>query len=67
MCSPKIIKGKSYTDQRGILNYNNLFNASAIKRIYILENSSTKIFRGWKVTKLNNVGLVPFRAVLELN
>ena len=52
MCSPKIIKGKSYTDQRGILNYNNLFNASAIKRIYIIENSSTKIFRGWQGHKI---------------
>lgn len=52
MCSPKIIKGNSYTDQRGILNYNNLFNASGIKRIYIIENSSTKIFRGWQGHKI---------------
>ena len=52
MCSPKIIKGNSYIDQRGILNYNNLFNASAIKRIYIIENSSTKIFRGWQGHKI---------------
>lgn len=52
MCSPKIIKGNSCTDQRGILNYNNLFNASAIKRIYIIENRSTKIFRGWQGHKI---------------
>ena len=52
MCSPKIIKGNSYTDHRGILNYNNLFNASAIKRIYIIKNSSTKIFRGWQGHKV---------------
>ena len=52
MCSPKIIEGNSYTDQRGILNYNNFFNASVIKRIYIIENSSTKIFRGWQGHKI---------------
>ena len=52
MCSPKIIKGNSYTDQRGTLSYNNIFNASAIKRIYIIENSSTKIFRGWQGHKI---------------
>ena len=52
MCSPKIIKGNSYTDHRGILNYNNLFNASAIKRMYIIENSSIKILRGWQGHKI---------------
>jgi dTDP-4-dehydrorhamnose 3,5-epimerase-like enzyme len=52
MCSPKIIKGNSYTDHRGILYYNNLFNASAIKRMYIIENSSTKTFRGWQGHKV---------------
>ena len=52
MYPPKIIKGNSFTDQRGILNYNNLFNASAVKRIYIIENSSTKIFRGWQGHKI---------------
>lgn len=52
MCSPKIIKGNLYTDHRGILYYNNLFNASDIKRIYIIENSSTKTFRGWQGHKV---------------
>ncbi|MDB2567136.1 WxcM-like domain-containing protein [Flavobacteriaceae bacterium] len=52
MCSPKIIKGNSYTDQRGILKYNNFFNATAIKRMYVIENNSTKIFRGWRGHKI---------------
>tara|TARA_B110000093_G_C12904299_1_gene381813 strand:- start:885 stop:1304 length:420 start_codon:yes stop_codon:yes gene_type:complete len=52
MFSPKIIKGNSYTDHRGILRYNNLFNASAIKRMYIIENSSIKTFRGWQGHKV---------------
>ncbi len=49
---PKIIKGNSYTDSRGTLIYNNLFDASEIKRMYIIQNSSTKVFRGWQGHKV---------------
>lgn len=52
MFLPKIINGNSYTDHRGTIYYNNLFNASAIKRMYIIENSSTKSFRGWQGHKV---------------
>ena len=48
MYLPKIIKGNCYTDNRGTLYYNNLFNAIAIKRMYIIQNSSIKVFRGWQ-------------------
>ena len=52
MYLPKIIKGKSYTDSRGTLIYNNLFDASEIKRMYIIKNSSTEVFRGWQGHKI---------------
>lgn len=52
MNSPKIIKGNFYSDNRGILNYNNLFDASAVKRIYVIENISTDILRGWQGHKI---------------
>ena len=52
MYSPRVIKGKSHTDSRGILNYNNVFDASSIKRIYVIENISNKILRGWKGHKI---------------
>ena len=52
MPSPKIIKGNSHNDHRGILNYNNLFDASPVKRIYVIENTSTKILRGWQGHKI---------------
>jgi len=45
---PKIIKGGSHTDSRGALFYNNDFDASAIKRIYVIENSETTFVRGWQ-------------------
>ena len=35
---PAIIKGDAYEDSRGKLTYNNVFNASTVKRIYSIEN-----------------------------
>ena len=52
MFLPKIIKGNSYSDSRGTLIYNNLFDASEIKRMYIIQNSSTEVFRGWQGHKI---------------
>lgn len=45
---PKLIKGDCHSDQRGKLLYNNDFDASQIKRIYIIENKSTDFRRGWQ-------------------
>ena len=45
---PKIIRGNSHQDQRGIITYNNDFNASSVKRIYTIENHSTDFIRGWQ-------------------
>lgn len=45
---PKIIKGGSHTDSRGILFYNNNFDALGIKRIYVIENNETTFVRGWQ-------------------
>lgn len=45
---PKLINGNSHSDQRGTLLYNNDFDASLIKRIYIIENESLQLIRGWQ-------------------
>lgn len=45
---PKLISGNCHSDQRGILLYNNDFNASLIKRIYIIENNDIQFVRGWQ-------------------
>lgn len=45
---PKLIAGNCYSDQRGLLLYNNDFDASLIKRIYIIENKTTDFIRGWQ-------------------
>lgn len=45
---PKLISGNCHSDQRGRLLYNNDFDASIVKRIYIIENESSQFIRGWQ-------------------
>lgn len=47
MNSPKIIEGGKYADERGNLFFNNKYDASAIKRIYCIENNNIDYIRGW--------------------
>ncbi|MDV3846234.1 sugar epimerase [Elizabethkingia anophelis] len=43
-----LIKGNKYVDERGVINFNNNFDASAIKRIYTIENTNIDFIRGWQ-------------------
>ena len=45
---PKIIAGNSHSDQRGILSFNNDFNALEVKRVYFIENIDNQFIRGWQ-------------------
>ena len=45
---PKIINGGSHSDTRGTVRFNNSFDATAIKRIYLIENNETTFVRGWQ-------------------
>ena len=45
---PAIISGGCHADDRGTLKHNNSFDASEIKRVYIIENKSTNIIRAWQ-------------------
>ena len=47
-----ILQGKKHTDERGIITYNNDFDASLIQRIYTIENHSTAFIRGWQGHKI---------------
>ncbi|MNQ47698.1 hypothetical protein D3C85_615520 [compost metagenome] len=49
---PEIITGNIHSDQRGTLSYNNDFNASVIKRVYIIENINTDFIRAWQGHKI---------------
>ncbi|MCT4223080.1 cupin domain-containing protein [Elizabethkingia anophelis] len=43
-----LIKGSKYIDERGVVNFNNSFDASAVKRIYTIENAHIDFIRGWQ-------------------
>lgn len=43
-----LLEGKKHQDERGIITYNNDFDASTIKRIYTIENRSIDFIRGWQ-------------------
>lgn len=43
-----MIKGGSYSDNRGIVNFNNSFDLTEIKRIYTIQNVSLSFYRGWQ-------------------
>ena len=49
---PQIIKGNSHADDRGVLQFNNDFNALGIKRIYTIQNRDTEFVRGWQGHKI---------------
>ena len=48
MIFPIILSGNCFEDFRGKLFYNNDFDASNVKRIYIIENESINFERGWQ-------------------
>jgi hypothetical protein len=48
---PSIIYGGNHTDDRGKIIYNNSFDSSAIKRIYVIENTNNFI-RRWQGHKI---------------
>lgn len=45
---PNIIKGNSFSDERGKITFNNEFDAVEVKRIYFIENHSLDFLRGWQ-------------------
>lgn len=47
-----LIKGNKFQDERGIITFNNIFDASEIKRIYTIENTTTDFVRGWQGHKI---------------
>jgi dTDP-4-dehydrorhamnose 3,5-epimerase-like enzyme len=49
---PKITEGNSHTDSRGTVFFNNNFDASAIKKIYVIENRSADFMRCWQGHKV---------------
>ncbi|MGU3376326.1 WxcM-like domain-containing protein [Chryseobacterium sp. M5A1_1a] len=47
-----MLKGNKFQDERGIVTYNNTYDASQVKRIYTIENASIDFIRGWQGHKI---------------
>lgn len=47
-----LYKGNKFSDDRGTITFNNEFDASSIKRIYTIENTSLDFVRGWQGHKV---------------
>jgi dTDP-4-dehydrorhamnose 3,5-epimerase-like enzyme len=49
---PSLISGNCHKDPRGLLFYNNDFDLTNLKRMYIIENSSKDVIRAWQGHKI---------------
>jgi dTDP-4-dehydrorhamnose 3,5-epimerase-like enzyme len=49
---PTLTSGNCHQDQRGQLSYNNDFDTSGIKRMYVIENHSVDFVRAWQGHKI---------------
>ena len=49
---PTLISGGNHKDERGILNFNNDFDMSLVKRMYLIENVDTLFKRRWQGHKI---------------
>lgn len=49
---PALISGNCHQDQRGQLFYNNDFDTTSIKRMYVIENHSVDYIRAWQGHKI---------------
>lgn len=61
------ITGSRHQDKRGIITYNNDFDASKIKRIYTIENTSTEFIRGWQGHKVEQRWFASMKGSFEIS
>ena len=61
------ITGSRHQDERGIITYNNDFDASQIKRIYTIEKTSTEFIRGWQGHKVEQRWFASMKGSFEIS
>lgn len=65
--NPQSLKGNRHEDERGIITYNNDFDASQIKRIYTIENHSVYFSRGWQGHKIEQRWFATMKGRFEIS
>lgn len=64
---PTLILGGNYKDHRGILKYNNGFDMSVVKRMYIIKNVYTFCIRAWQGHKIEQRWFSSFIVKLKID
>ncbi|MCJ8152366.1 WxcM-like domain-containing protein [Chryseobacterium sp. SSA4.19] len=62
-----LLEGKKHQDSRGIITYNNNFDASEIKRIYTIENNFKNRVRGWQGHKVEQRWFACMKGSFEIS
>ena len=61
-----LLEGKKHQDERGIITFNNDFDASQIKRIYTIENTFLDFIRGWQGHKIEQRWFASMQGSFEI-
>lgn len=70
---PKLLRGATHVDDRGSLIFNNELILSGFERVYVIQNSESKPFRGWHGHEVESkifltlAGKIRFGAVRVVN
>ena len=64
---PQLLTGNRHKDERGIITFNNEFDASLIKRIYTIENTNVDFIRGWQGHKIESRWFACMKGVFEIS
>lgn len=62
-----ILEGRKHSDERGIITFNNDFDASIINRIYTIENLSIDFIRGWQGHKIEQRWFACMKGSFEIS
>lgn len=61
-----IIFGQQFKDYRGVLSYNNDFDASEIKRLYVIEQDDINVVRAWQGHKIEQRWFTAIQGKFEI-
>ncbi|WBV61559.1 WxcM-like domain-containing protein [Chryseobacterium camelliae] len=62
-----LLKGNRHQDERGVITFNNDFDASPIKRMYTIENHSVECIRGWQGHKIEQRWFACMKGSFEIS
>lgn len=63
---PAIISGGKHADYRGVVSFNNAFNALEVKRMYTIENKELAYKRGWQGHKIEQRWFIAIHGAFKI-